>query len=191
MMKLSYGDLKDELLIDIRTQYAFQAGHLKGALNLNPGNFKKFAPNYIRPSEEVILITEEECLSDLKFIANHVEDLGLDIIQGYLLIEEVPVEDLHALSTISAEDFLNLDSPYILLDVRHPDEITRPAPKKNLTNVPFENLPNKYDSLDKKQTIYTLCGSGNRSTAAASYLLSKGYKAIVIEGGMKAIQDLN
>ena len=63
---------------------------------------------------------------------------------------------------------------YILVDVRHPDEITRPAPEKNLVNIPFEDLVNDYQSLDTSKQIFTLCGSSNRSTAAASFLESKG-----------------
>ncbi|HBY90755.1 MAG TPA: hypothetical protein DEO37_10005 [Aerococcaceae bacterium] len=37
--------------------------------------------------------------------------------------------------------------------------------------------------------MYTLCGSGNRGTAAASYLETLGFQPIIIDGGMKAIQD--
>src|SRR5699024_7632047 len=86
--------------------------------------------------------------------------------------------------------FLAVQDDYILLDLRHPDEITRLAPEENLINIPLEDLPSTYQKLDKDQKIYTLCGSGNRATAAASFLANKGYKPVVIEGGMKAVQEV-
>ena len=41
MTLLQFSDLKDQQLVDTRSQLAFQKGHVKNALNLNPGNFKK------------------------------------------------------------------------------------------------------------------------------------------------------
>lgn len=50
---------------------------------------------------------------------------------------------------ITAADFLQLpdDQDYVLLDLRHPDEITRPAPEKNLVNIPLEKLADNLEKL--------------------------------------------
>lgn len=190
MRKINYKDITNQQLIDVRTQHGYQAGHIKNSLNLNPGNFKTYAPYYLDLNQPVIFIVGSEEEAQLEELSEFADELGFTQNNGYLLIDEVPKENLQTTGTIPAEEFLNKNDDYILLDVRHPDEITRPAPEKNLVNSPFEDLVNDYQSLDTSKQIFTLCGSGNRSTAAASFLESKGLNPKVIEGGMKAIQEV-
>lgn len=181
MKKIHFPDITDHQLVDIRSQQAFQEGHLKGALNLNPGNFKKFARYYLDSQRPVVFISENS--EELAAISHSFEDAS------YLEIADIPSDKFEKVDTISVEDFLK-EEDFILLDVRHPDEITRPAPEKNLVNIPFDELVTAYKALDNSKKVYTLCGSGNRGTAAASFLLNKGYMPIVIAGGMKAMQEI-
>ena len=190
MRKINYKDITNQQLIDVRTQHGYQAGHIKNSLNLNPGNFKTYAPYYLDLNQPVIFIVGSEEEAHLEELSEFADELGFTQNNGYLLIDEVPKENLQSTGTIPAEEFLNKNDDYILVDVRHPDEITRPAPEKNLVNSPFEDLVNDYQSLDTSKQIFTLCGSGNRSTAAASFLESKRLNPKVIEGGMKAIQEI-
>ena len=190
MKKINYKEIKDQQLVDVRPQHDYQAGHISKSLNLNPGNLKKYAAYYINLNKPVIFIVGLEDKDKLEELSKIADELGISQLDGYLLIDEVPKENFQATETISAGDFLNKSDDFILLDVRHPDEITRPAPEKNLVNIPFEELVDNYQSLDTSKLIYTLCGSGNRSTAAASFLESKGFDPKVIEGGMKAIQEI-
>lgn len=190
MRKINYKDITNQQLIDVRTQHDYQSGHLKNSLNLNPGNFKTYATYYLDLNQPVIFIVGSEEEAHLEELSGVADELGFTQNNGYLLIDEVPKENLQTTGTIPAEEFLNKNDDYILVDVRHPDEITRSAPEKNLVNIPFEDLVNDYQSLDTSKQIFTLCGSGNRSTAAASFLESKGLNPKVIEGGMKAIQEV-
>ncbi|WP_161879280.1 rhodanese-like domain-containing protein [Alkalibacterium sp. MB6] len=190
MKKINHKDINDQQLIDVRTQHDYQAGHIKNSLNLNPGNFEKYATYYLDLNQPVIFIVGSEEEGHLEELSESADELGFTQNNGYLLIDEVPKENLQTTETIPAEEFLNQSDDFILLDVRHPDEITRPAPENNLVNIPFEDLVNDYQSLDTSKQIVTLCGSGNRSTAAASFLGSKGLNPKVIEGGMKAIQEV-
>lgn len=190
MKKINYKEINDQQLVDVRSQHDYQAGHISKSLNLNPGNFKKYATYYINLSKPVIFIVGSEDKDKLQVLSKVADELGISQLNGYLLIDEVPKENLQTTETIPAGDFLNISDNFILLDVRHPDEITRPAPEKNLVNIPFEELVDKYQSLDTSKQIYTLCGSGNRSTAAASFLESKRFDPKVIEGGIKAIQEI-
>ena len=191
MIKIDYTAIKDQQLVDIRSQHDFQAGHLENALNLNPGNFSTYASDYLDLNRPIVFIVDFEGKEALEEIASSAEEKGFAQYDEYILIDEVPENELQNTPTISAEKFLDLSSDYILLDVRHPDEITRIAPKKNLVNIPLVDLADNYQSLDPNKMVYTLCGSGNRSTTAASYLESKGFKTSVIEGGMKAVQEEN
>lgn len=190
MEKLDFSDIKDQQLVDIRLQQDYQMGHLKNSLNLNPKNFKKYAEAFLSFDQGIVFVAGNENTEDLDNLSKFAEEKGFSRIEGYLLVDDIPKDNLQKTDTITAEKFLNNEEDYILLDVRHPDEITRPAPEKNLANIPLEDLTNDFQTLDKNKTIYTLCGSGNRGTSAASYLSSKGFNATVIEGGMKKIQEL-
>lgn len=189
MKKLNYTNIKEQAIIDVRSQHNYQNGHLKNSLNLNLGNFKKYAQYYYASDQPILFVVGKVEQGELENLSTLAKEMGFTQITGYILANEIPNENLQKMDIISVKDFLNKDDDYILLDVRQPDEITRPAPEKNLVNIPFEDLVNDYQSLDKGKKIYTLCGSGNRSTAAASYLAGKGFKPAVIEGGMKAIQE--
>ncbi len=189
MKQLAYSDINEQQLIDCRSQHDFQGGHLKQSLNLTASNFKKYATYYLDVDQPLVFIVgskedELETLSDL------ADDLGFNQVSGYIHVEDIPAEALETLGTTAPKDFLSKEDDYILLDVRHPDEITRLAPEKNLVNIPFEKLITDYHSLDSSKEIYTLCGSGGRSTAAASFLKAKGLKPNVIEGGMKAVLEV-
>ena len=75
------------------------------------------------------------------------------------------------------------------MDVRDQASVTKPAPTKNLVAISLNDLADEYDKLDHEKEIYTLCGSGNSATTAASFLNKQGRKATVIEGGATAIQE--
>lgn len=192
MQHLAYQATAPYQWIDMRSQTAFQAGHLKGALNLIPGNFKKYAGDLLQAKQPIALVLDADLENQLPELERQLDSQGFTQLAGYLLIADVPQADLETQATITAADFINLPAgDFTLLDVRHPDEITRPAPEKQLQNIALEELAFNYERLQPGQTIYTLCGSGNRATAAASFLAVKGYQPVVIEGGMKAVQALN
>lgn len=188
MKKLNYSDITDQQLIDLRSQTDYQAGHAQHALNLNPGNFTKYAAAFFPADQPIILVVADADPAELTDLEASAQELGFTQIAGYILAGDIPSADFETTATISAANFLSLADDFILLDVRNPAEITRPAPDKNLVSIPFEDLPDNYQTLDSDKVIYPICGSGNRGTAAASYLAGKGFKVAVIEGGMKAIQ---
>jgi len=188
MNKLNYSDIQDLQLIDIRSQKAYQSGHAKGSLNFNPSNFKKYAAHFLTSDQAIVLVIDDASEANLEELHTTAQEMGYTQIKGYILASEIPAEDTQIIETITVGDLLKQDGDYTLLDLRSPGEIARPAPEKNLVNIPLENLTADYSSLDTGKTIYTLCGSGNRATTAASYLIEKGYTPVVVEGGMKAVQ---
>ena len=185
MKKLTLDQIQNQTLIDLRSQKDFQKGHLKGALNLNPKNLSKYGETFLEKEQAIVLVVGEKDSNDTLAL---VAEAGVESVMGYLIAEEQAEEDLESVDTIKVEDFMELEEDYLLLDLRHPDEITRPSPEKNLINIPLENLAETYQQLNSSKPVYTLCGSGNRATAAASFLAKKGYQTVVIEGGMGAVE---
>ena len=188
MKQISYTDLKQQQVVDTRSQADYQQGHLKHSLNLNIGNFKTYALNFLVLDQPLVFVTGSDSEPDELY--EIAKEHGFTDVEGYLSIEAVSAENLEQTALISAEEFLKTEGDFILLDVRHPDEITRKAPEKNLANIPLESLADSIEQLDSTKKVYTLCGSGNRGTTASSFLAGKGFKTTVIAGGMKAVEAL-
>lgn len=179
MKTYNYTELTDELVIDVRDNTNFRAGHLANSLNLTAKQMPKYYPALVESGQTIVAVVNDS--SDL-------DAIDTVVFAGYILFDDIDADALVTTDTIKADDFLTLDTDYVLLDLRHPDEITRPAPKKNLVNISLETLPENLDQLDKDATIYTLCGSGGRATAGAAYLAKNGFtNTHVIEGGIKAV----
>ncbi|HJB23931.1 MAG TPA: rhodanese-like domain-containing protein, partial [Candidatus Jeotgalibaca pullicola] len=47
LMKLSYEQISDQQMIDLRSQKEFQRGHLQDALNLTPKNLLKYGKHFL------------------------------------------------------------------------------------------------------------------------------------------------
>lgn len=191
MNKITHKNINSYQLVDVRNQRDYQAGHLKNSLNFNPPTFKKYVDYFFDLNQAIAFILDSDDKDQLAELSQLAEDLDFTQDSAYLLIDEVPKKYLHTTETVTATDFLNQSTDFILLDVRHPDEITQAGPDKNLINISLENLANNYQSLDRTKQIVTLCVSGNRSTAAASFLESKGFDPKVIEDGMVGFQKNN
>ncbi|HLR92158.1 MAG TPA: rhodanese-like domain-containing protein [Atopostipes sp.] len=186
--KWTVEQVTDQQIVDLRGQEAFQSGHLPGAINLNAKNLARYGTDLLEETEAVVLVLAGKDEEDVEVIVEKAKDAGLENIAGYLVAEELPSEELVTVQLISPEAFMALEEDYQLLDVRHPDEITRPAPEKNLVNIPLDHLAQELGQFDSNKTVFTLCGSGNRSTSAASYLEKKGIQTAVVKGGMGALE---
>lgn len=190
MQKINYPTITNQQLVDIRFQHAYQAGHLEHSINLTPKNFKKLAPTLLIMDQPLVFVLSEEETTELPALGTLAKELGFQQLEGYLLITEVPNEALKTAKTIAASTFLEqTEDDYILLDVRDQSTVTIPAPDKNLVKLAIKDLADTYTQLDPNKTIYTLCGSGNSATTAASFLAEKGWQTAIIEGGAKAIQE--
>ncbi|MHC5268911.1 rhodanese-like domain-containing protein [Enterococcus sp. LJL98] len=188
MQRLNFQTIKEEQLIDTRLQKEFQAGSLRQAINIPTAKFEKLAPRLLDIHRPIVFIVPTAAINDLPQLEQEATKLGFETIHGYLLVEELGSDHLHQTPTLSAKDFLETKTDYLLLDVRDQATVTKPAPKKNLVTLSIKDLATNFAELDPDKEIFTLCGSGNSATTAASFLNKQGRKATVIEGGMTAIQ---
>ncbi len=91
---------------------------------------------------------------------------------------QIPQLDARAAQAKLAEK----SKPY-LLDVRQPDEY-QAGHIPNATLVPLGELPRRVNELPRDREIICVCRSGNRSSSATRYLISAGYNATNLSGGM-------
>jgi rhodanese-related sulfurtransferase len=70
-----------------------------------------------------------------------------------------------------------------LLDVRQPEEYTS-GHIAGATLIPLGELSRRLKELPRDREILCVCHSGNRSGTAARWLISAGYRAVNLSGGM-------
>lgn len=187
MKHVTFEELKGAQVIDTRLQHAFQSGSTKRALNVPLAKFEKVAKKLLDPQTPLVFLLAKEDQAALELLEAQAKQQGFQSILGYVLVDDIPIDQMHLTKTISAKAFLAQESDYVLLDVREPETVTKKAPEKNLIVIPLANIAENHSSLDRHKEIYTLCGSGNSATTVASFLNKEGYDAIVIEGGVTAI----
>ncbi len=72
-----------------------------------------------------------------------------------------------------------------VVDVREPYEyVGGHVPGARL--IPMGQLPSRIQELDRRQPVFVICASGNRSSAMADYLTRAGFDARSVEGGTSA-----
>lgn len=80
-----------------------------------------------------------------------------------------------------------------LIDVRTPGEFSQ-GHLKNAQNwdISTNSFENQITSLDKSKPVLVYCLSGNRSSSAVNYMLSKGFKEVYeLNGGMMKWRSAN
>jgi rhodanese-related sulfurtransferase len=84
---------------------------------------------------------------------------------------------------VEAQSKLNKSPKPILLDVRQPEEYKNGhIPGAKL--IPLGELGMRIKELPDNREIICVCRSGNRSRSATNQLISAGYKASNLKGGM-------
>ena len=77
----------------------------------------------------------------------------------------------------------------VWLDVRHVTEFNHSHLPGSI-NIPLHELRLRMKELDKKKEYICYCGTGRRSSAAAFLLVQKGFKVVVLIGGVQKIPQL-
>jgi rhodanese-related sulfurtransferase len=73
----------------------------------------------------------------------------------------------------------------VLLDVRENDEWRR-GHAAGAQHIPMGEVPARVNELDPEAKLYVVCKIGGRSQKVAQYLVSNGYAAVNVSGGMLA-----
>ena len=76
------------------------------------------------------------------------------------------------------------EKEYVLLDVRQPEEY-RSGHLPGAVFLPLPDLIDRVGELDPQKSVVVYCRSGNRSRAAAAFLLSEGFSDVYsMDGGL-------
>lgn len=179
------------LVLDARSPEAFGGGHLPGALNVALGSaFATWAGTVLPEGADVLLVLNQP--EDLPEVTWQLIRIGYPAPQGWLRggmtawrtaarsVESTPQITVHELKQ-------RLDRGEIsLLDVRQPDE-WHAGHAPGAGYITGAELPDRLDEVPHTRPVAVTCGSGFRSSVAASLLAHHGHSDVLnVTGGMTA-----
>ena len=184
--------IKDgHVVIDLRDQLAFGAGHIPGSFGIGSwGSLSTWAA-WVVPYETPILLVgarHEPIDEAVRSLAR----VGLDDVWGYLdggiekwIATGYPVTHVRQLTPAEFVE-VRQEMPMHVVDVRTNDE-WKDGHVGGARHIMGGQLVEHLAELPRDLPIALICGSGYRSTVAASVLEREGFEDIVnITGGMAA-----
>ena len=180
------------LLLDVRDDQMFAAGHLRGAVNVGlSGRFAEYAAATHAPDQPVVLAGSAAEVSEARL---RLARVGIDTVVGTFT-------DLHALisrpelattqsrlTARQAKESVGRVEGLQIVDVRGPGEFADGA-LPGAVNLPLPRLLSSVSRLDPTRPVLVNCAGGYRSIAAASLLRAHGFADVSdLLGGWNAWQ---
>ncbi len=170
------------MVVDIRSMLAFGGGHVPGSISIG---LREEFPNWagwMLPDDKPLLLVGED-VDDVTEAALQLFRIGLDRVQGYLRggvgawqNAALPLSHI-AQWSVRELDERRRDPDVSVLDVRSDEEVAKgrvPGAK----HVFLPHLESRLDELDPTRTVAVYCGSGYRSSIAASLLQRRGFRSV-------------
>jgi hydroxyacylglutathione hydrolase len=179
------------VVLDCRSPEAF-AAHIPGALHAGAGaSFPTWAGT-ILPAETPYLLVLEQA-AELWDICWHLLRIGYDLPQGWLAggmqAWRTAAKDLTLLPQWTVWDLqrqIERERTLVVLDVRQPQEWTS-GHIPQARHITGAELPGRVAEVPTDRPVAVICGSGYRSSAAASLLQHHGHPHVFnVLGGMTA-----
>ena len=104
-------------------------------------------------------------------------------------IEQTPVKEFPNITVTDVQKKINAKNNILLLDVRTVTEFDGPLSHiAGAVLLPIQELEQRVDELNehKEKKIIVICRSGNRSQTGTRILISHGFNAVNMLGGMEA-----
>ena len=108
-------------------------------------------------------------------------------------IEQIPKKEYPNITVADVQKKIYIKNNILLLDVRTLDEFDGPLGHiAGAVLIPIQEIEQRIDELNKhkEKEIIVICRSGNRSQTGTRILISHGFNAVNMVGGMKAWNDL-
>jgi glyoxylase-like metal-dependent hydrolase (beta-lactamase superfamily II)/rhodanese-related sulfurtransferase len=181
------------VLIDTRAAGEFGAGHLPGSLNIGIQShmFSTWVGFLVDGNASIVLVLSSD--EDKSKVQLELARIGFDNIVGVIVADELP-DALGQMTQVSACDlreWISTGQVTQMVDVRTCGE-RKAAQIEESKHIPLPALAIKQSELDPGKPTVVLCGSGYRSTIAASQLAAGGFaKVYNLMGGMVAWEGRN
>lgn len=178
-------------IVDSRDKLSFAGGHVRGSINIQDNSeFSTWAGWMLQYDEPFVLIANADRVQEL---TKALVRIGMQNFYGYVSDLDKWADQCHELEIVQQitvnelQDIIDQNKEEIeIIDVRSYidyEESKIPNSKNIYTGYIFDKVQELTDS--KKKIVY--CQSGNRSSIAASAMMSKGIKNVInLTGGYSA-----
>jgi len=178
----------DVTILDLRGPEAFGGAHIAGAINIGAGQNLSLWAGWLLDAESCIVVVNDK--GDDVESRKALVRVGLDHLVGYLaggmpawIDAGLPFSRTTQLATGEVDQ---CSEAAFVLDVRS-DEEWKSGHIEGAQHIMLGDLPRKLSNLPKGRSIITVCGSGYRSSIAASLLERSGIRDVSsMDGGMAA-----
>ena len=181
-------------VLDARSdRAAFSLAHFPGAiLAPHPGPlFSVAAGSYVAEAEPILLVVEQA--DDAEELSRQLYRIGLDGLTGWTTLEELKAKGMLTESQPKI-DFPDFDPAQAaregtILDVRTTLEFQQ-GRVDHAVSVPYTRLLPRLDEVPKDRKLFVHCGSGRRAALASSFLRSRGYDAVHVDGICRQCEEI-
>jgi glyoxylase-like metal-dependent hydrolase (beta-lactamase superfamily II)/rhodanese-related sulfurtransferase len=179
-------------VIDTRPAPFFGAGHFPGSLNIGLGSalFSTWAGFMVPGGKPIALVVGAS--ENVPKARLELARIGYDHVRGYIEADSLNnLQQLTQLSVCDLKGALRRGTAPMLVDVRTVGEWE----KKHIDgahHIPLPGLPARLSEIPRDRPVALLCGSGYRSSIAASLLQAEGFSQLQnVMGGMGAYLEAN
>jgi hydroxyacylglutathione hydrolase len=179
------------VIVDTRPTAAFATGHIPGTINIPFNrNLATYAGSVLPYDRDFYLIVEGGPPA-VDAVVRTLLSIGLDRVAGYLGHEVIGIwassgQVLGTIRQVGATDLAQDRDATLIVDVRGEVE-WRAGHIPSAMLVPLPELPERLGEIPADRSIVLHCGSGGRSSVAASLLLSAGRRNVSnLAGGIAA-----
>jgi hydroxyacylglutathione hydrolase len=178
-------------LLDTREPAKFEGAHLTGSINVGlNGSYATWCGTLLEPDRPIVVIAEPGREAES---AMRLGRIAFDSVDGYLdggmqTLADRPglVARIERITAATLAERLAGAEPPLLIDVRAPGE-WQAQRIGAAVNVPLSRWPEGMSTLPRDESIVVHCGTGYRSSIAASLLQRDGYTLVSdLIGGIEA-----
>ena len=182
---------KDVLIIDVRSEYEYEKGHLLNAINLPYDDDDKSELNEIIDYKDKIVLVYCRSGNRSEKAAVKLVDNGFKNVKNvtdgvdeydYKLVKVDNITGREAEKMINDDKH---DKDLIILDVREPKDFNN-GHLLNAINIPIEDIDKRMDELRnyKSKDIIVYCNTGRKSAEVAEKLVEHGFTDVtnIVDG---------
>ena len=176
-------------ILDLRPSALFGHAHVAGSLNIGIASpsFSVWCGFFVNPELPILLVVEYE--TEAARARLELARIGFDEVVGFIAADDL--DETLQITQIGARDFLgSMESPPrpVTLDVRSTQEWAQDHVEGSV-NVPLPQLLRQIGRFSRTAPLTILCGTGYRSSIAASLLESEGFERLSnVMAGMHAVR---
>jgi len=181
-LQVKINELKDNaLVIDVRAQDAFKAGHLPNSINIMARNdndkFETWLGTLVKPGEQFYIVINS--IDDYDYILERVAKIGYD--NQVLSVLTLDNKNLKKDNILDINQFKNNPNNFTIIDIRNESETKSGMIFKNALHFPLGELRTMAQDIPTHKPIVVHCAGGYRSTAGYTIIQNENQNAEVFD----------